>query len=244
MIKVEKINKSFGKQRVLVDIDLEMPEGSTTVIIGPSGEGKSVLLKHLIGLLRPDSGHIFIDGDDITKAGENELNRIRMKFGMLFQDAALFDSLNVFENVSFPLREHTDLDDDEVEKKVNEMLKLVNLEDSGEKSPSQLSGGMKKRVGLARALMLKPKILLFDEPSTGLDPVMTEQICTLIQDTHEHFKTTQVIISHNLKTTLKLADNIAMLHEGKIVFKSSPEEFLNSDNPVVKSFLKKAGEFS
>ena len=244
MIEIVNLNKSFGDQRVLININLKILKGSTTVILGPSGEGKSVLLKHLIGLLKPDSGSIFIDGEDITKLHGQELNRARKKFGMLFQDAALFDSLNVFQNLAFPLQEHTDLSDEEIDVKVKEMLSLVNLSGNEHKWPSQLSGGMKKRVGLARALMLRPKILLFDEPSTGLDPIITEQICKLIKDTHEHFKTTQVIISHNLKTTLKLADKIAMLHEGSIVWESDPDSFLKSEEQTVKSFLSKAEEYS
>jgi len=244
MIKIQNLHKSFGKQKVLNNINLTVNEGKTTVIIGPSGEGKSVLLKHLIGLLKPDSGQIFIDGEDISKMNGNRIKTVRKKFGMLFQDAALFDSHNVFENVAFPLREHTDLLDNEIESNVKEMLNLVGLEGSEEKWPAQLSGGMKKRVGLARALMLHPKILLFDEPSTGLDPIMTEQICKLIQDTHTHFKTTQVMISHNIKTTLRLADKIAMLHGGQIIEDAEPEKFLNSGNETVKSFLKKAGELT
>lgn len=244
MIKITNLNKSFGDQKVLDGLNLSVDEGSTTVILGPSGEGKSVLLKHLIGLLKPDSGQIFIDGEEISKLEGTKINKVRKKFGMLFQDGALFDSLNVFENLAFPLREHSHLMDDEIEKQVKEMLNLVNLSGSEEKWPSQLSGGMKKRVGLARALMLHPKILLFDEPSTGLDPIMTEQICKLIKDTNDHFKTTQVIISHNIKTTLKLADKIAMLHGGHIIWESSPDEFLKSDNEIVVSFLKKAGDYS
>ena len=197
MIRIENLYKSFGTQQVLTDINLEISSGTTTVIIGQSGEGKSVLLKHLIGLMKPDSGEILIDGEDIVKLKERELARVRKKFGMLFQDAALFDSLDVFDNVAFPLYEHTELLDEEIEERVLEMLKLVGLEGNELKWPSQLSGGMKKRVGFARALMLKPKILLFDEPTTGLDPIISEQICDLIEDMHKHFKITQVIISHD-----------------------------------------------
>ncbi len=244
MIEIRNLKKSFGKQRVLDGLNLSVPAGSTTVILGPSGEGKSVLLKHLIGLIKADSGEIIIEGTNITNLSGKKLDSLRKKFGMLFQDAALFDSLSVFENVAFPLREHTNLMDKEIEEKVLEMLKLVGLEGAENKWPSQLSGGMKKRVGLARALMLRPKILLFDEPSTGLDPIMTEQICKLINDTHKHFETTQIIISHNIKTTLNLADKIAMLHEGKIVAQAGPEEFLKSDNKIVRTFLSKSGELA
>jgi phospholipid/cholesterol/gamma-HCH transport system ATP-binding protein len=240
VIKISNLYKSFGEQRVLNDIDLTIEKGSTTVIIGPSGEGKSVLLKHLIGLLKPDSGQILVDGEDITKLKGQELKNIRKKFGMLFQDAALFDSLDVFENVAFPLREHTEMLDDEIEERVLAMLKLVNLEGAERKWPSQLSGGMKKRVGLARALMLHPKILLFDEPTTGLDPIISDQICALIENMHGHFKTTQVIISHDLKATLRLADKIAMLQSGMIVYEAEPDEFLKSSNETVRSFLEKA----
>jgi phospholipid/cholesterol/gamma-HCH transport system ATP-binding protein len=240
VIKISNLYKSFGEQRVLNDIDLTIEKGSTTVIIGPSGEGKSVLLKHLIGLLKPDSGQILVDGEDITKLKGQELKNIRKKFGMLFQDAALFDSLDVFENVAFPLREHTEMLDDEIEERVLAMLKLVNLEGADKKWPSQLSGGMKKRVGLARALMLHPKILLFDEPTTGLDPIISDQICALIENMHGHFKTTQVIISHDLKATVRLADKIAMLQSGMIVYEAEPDEFLKSSNETVRSFLEKA----
>lgn len=240
MIEIKNLSKSFGSQVVLAGINLICPQGMTTVIIGPSGEGKSVLLKHLIGLMKPDSGQILIDGEDITKLKGKDLDRIRKKFGMLFQDAALFDSLNVFENIAFPLFEHTELKDIEIKKRVKEILKLLNLEGNENKYPSQLSGGMKKRVGLARALMLEPKILLFDEPTTGLDPIMRDQTIDLINETHRHFKTTQFIISHDLKTTLRLADKIAMLLEGNIIFESDPQGFLGSKNKKVAEFLNKA----
>lgn len=240
MIRIVNLNKSFGKQKVLTNINLTVSRGTTIAIIGPSGEGKSVLLKHLIGLIKPDSGQIFIDDEDITKLNGKNLDRVRKKFGMLFQDAALFDSISVFENIAFPLREHTDLRDSEIQERVFKMLSLLNLAGSELKLPSQLSGGMKKRVGLARALMLQPKILLFDEPTTGLDPIISDQICSLIEDTHKYFKTTQVIISHNLKTTLRLADKIAMLHSGRIIFEAHPKDFLESKDKIIRSFLEKA----
>jgi len=240
MLSIRNISKSFRTQKVLDKINLEVPEGTTTVIIGPSGEGKSVFLKHLIGLIKPDSGSIFVDGEDITKLNGKELAEIRKKFGMLFQDAALFDSLSVFENVAFPLREHTELLDDEIEKKVLDMLKVVNLTQAEHKWPSELSGGMRKRVGLARALMLHPKILLFDEPTTGLDPIRRDQIRDLIKDTQNQFKITQIVISHDIPTTLRLADKIAMLHGGKIILEATPEDFINSDNEIVRNFVRMA----
>ena len=237
MIRLVNVEKSFGEQKVLDKLNLTIDEGKTTVIIGRSGEGKSVLLKHIIGLLRPDEGEIWVNNKEITHLNVRELNEVRKQFGMLFQEAALFDSMNVRDNVSFPLREHTRKNDKEIASLVLNLLKEVGLEGVEEKMPSQLSGGMKKRVGLARALALNPQIVLFDEPTTGLDPIMTEAIADLILETQKNFGITAVVISHDIPLTFKIADEIAMLHKGKIVEKAPPGEFSDSDIPIIRKFL-------
>ena len=237
MIRLVDLYKSFGKQKVLGGIDLQIEEGKTTVIIGRSGGGKSVLLKHIIGLLRPDSGQVLIDGTDIAKLGESKLNEIRKKFGMLFQEAALFDSMTVGENVAFPLREHTGMKEKEIRETVADRLHSVGLTGVEEKMPSELSGGMRKRVGLARAIAMHPQIVLFDEPTTGLDPVMTEAINRLIIDTQKKFNLTCVVISHDIQSIFEIGDRIAMLYEGKIIEYGTPEELKASRNPVMVQFL-------
>ncbi len=237
MIRLVKLEKSFGSQKVLDKLDLTIDDGKVTVIIGRSGEGKSVLLKHIIGLLRPDEGEIWVDDSEITRLKPRELNKVRRKFGMLFQEAALFDSMSVGENVAFPLREHTKKKESEIRETVASLLKEVGLEGTEGKMPSQLSGGMRKRVGLARALALNPQIVLFDEPTTGLDPIMTEAIADLILETKEKFGITAVVISHDLPLTFKIADEIAMLHKGKIIEKAPPREFSRSDSEIIQKFL-------
>jgi phospholipid/cholesterol/gamma-HCH transport system ATP-binding protein len=237
MIKLADLRKSFGKQKVLDGLDLEIEAGMTTVIIGRSGGGKSVLLKHIIGLLRPDSGEVLIDGVDITKLGDRHLNEIRKKFGMLFQEAALFDSMTVGENIAFPLREHTRMKEREIRETVADRLHAVGLTGVEGKMPSELSGGMRKRVGLARAIAMHPQIVLFDEPTTGLDPVMTEAINRLIIDTQKQFNFTCVVISHDIQSIFEIADRIAMLYEGKIIECGTPEEIRASRNPVIAQFL-------
>lgn len=237
MIKLVDLHKSFGKQKVLNGIDIEIEEGKTTVIIGRSGGGKSVLLKHIIGLLKPDSGQVLVDGTDIAKLGDRDLNEIRKKFGMLFQEAALFDSMSVGENVAFPLREHTRMKEREIRETVADRLRSVGLTGVEEKMPSELSGGMRKRVGLARAIALRPQIVLFDEPTTGLDPVMTEAINRLIIDTQKRFSYTCVVISHDIQSIFEIGDRIAMLYEGKIIEYGSPEELRATRNPVTVQFL-------
>jgi phospholipid/cholesterol/gamma-HCH transport system ATP-binding protein len=237
MIKLADLRKSFGKQKVLDGLDLEIEAGKTTVIIGRSGGGKSVLLKHIIGLLRPDSGEVLIDGVDITKLGDRHLNEIRKKFGMLFQEAALFDSMTVGENIAFPLREHTRMKEREIRETVADRLHAVGLTGVEGKMPSELSGGMRKRVGLARAIAMHPQIVLFDEPTTGLDPVMTEAINRLIIDTQKQFNFTCVVISHDIQSIFEIADRIAMLYEGKIIECGTPEEIRASRNPVIAQFL-------
>jgi len=237
MIKLVDIHKSFGRQKVLDGINLEIEDGKTTVIIGGSGGGKSVLLKHIIGLLRPDSGQVIVDGVDIATLNDRDMNEIRKKFGMLFQEAALFDSMNVMDNVAFPLREHTKKKDNEVRQIVAEMLKAVGLPGVENKMPSELSGGMRKRVGLARAIAMHPQIVLFDEPTTGLDPVMTEAINELIIETQKNFDLTCVVISHDVQSIFTVGHRIAMLYEGKIIEYGTSEEIRESSDPVLKQFL-------
>lgn len=240
MIKLIDIHKSFGPQQVLRGVDLEIPAGKITVILGPSGQGKSVLLKMVIGLLSPDSGKVVVDGADLgpLQKDDRQMNEFRKKFGMLFQSGALFDSLTVEGNVAFPLREHARLSPEETATRVQELLTLVGLTDAALKMPSELSGGMRKRVGLARAIALKPKIILYDEPTTGLDPLMTSSINRLILDMQERLKITSVIISHDIPSTFEVADRIAMLYEGKILAEGNPAEFKQSRHPFVRSFLK------
>jgi phospholipid/cholesterol/gamma-HCH transport system ATP-binding protein len=237
MIKLVDIHKSFGEQQVLKSLNLEIEDGKTTVIIGRSGGGKSVLLKHIIGLLKPDRGQVLIDDIDITKLNDRDLNEIRKKFGMLFQEAALFDSMTVGENVAFPLREHARMKEEEIKQIVADRLRAVGLTGVEEKMPSELSGGMRKRVGLARAIAMHPQIVLFDEPTTGLDPVMTEAINQLIIETQKNFNLTCVVISHDIQSMFKIGHKIAMLYEGEIIEYGTPDEFSTSDNPVLAQFL-------
>ena len=238
MIKLVKVCKTFKGQKVLDNLDFEIDPEKITVIIGRSGGGKSVLLKHMIGLIRPDSGQVFVDGIDIAKLNDKQLNEARKKFGMLFQDAALFDSMTVGENVAFPLIEHTRLSKKNIDKIVNKKLLQVGLKDITHKMPSELSGGMRKRVGLARAIALDPKIILFDEPTTGLDPIMCESVDNLIVETQRHTKATFVVISHDIKSTFKIAHKVAMLYNGKIRAEGTPEEIRLSEDPVVMQFVR------
>lgn len=238
MIRLVNLHKSFGSQKVLNGVNLEIPTGKITVILGRSGEGKSILLRHIVGLVRADQGQVIVDQVDLTSLSEADLNQFRRRFGMLFQNAALFDSLNVYENVAFPLKEHTSLKKKEIDRIVEEKLRLVGLDRIQHKMPAELSGGMRKRVGLARAIALSPQIVLYDEPTTGLDPLMTASVNQLIRDTQENLHLTSVIISHDLESTFNLADKIAMLHEGKIVAEGSPEEFQNTEHPFVRKFIE------
>jgi phospholipid/cholesterol/gamma-HCH transport system ATP-binding protein len=237
MIEIRGLHKSFGEQKVLAGVDLDIPARKITTILGRSGVGKSVLLKHIIGLMKPDRGRIFIDGVDITQLGDTELNEMRKRFGMLFQDAALFDSLDVAGNVAFPLREHTTLNEREIARIVGQKLEQVGLPGEEAKMPAQLSGGMKRRVGLARALALDPEIVLFDEPTAGLDPPMAEAIEDLIVETQRDLGRTFVVITHSIHTTFHIAHKIAMMHEGRIIEEGSPRAFKKSSNPVVQAFL-------
>jgi phospholipid/cholesterol/gamma-HCH transport system ATP-binding protein len=237
MIHLSDVHKSFGAQKVLNGLTLDIPAGKITAVIGPSGEGKSVMLKHIIGLMEPDSGRIEVDGESILGRRRSELNRIREKFGMLFQNAALFDSMTVFENVAFPLQEKTALTGDEICQKVRSALDDVGLKNVEGKFPDELSGGMKKRVGLARALLLNPKIILFDEPTTGLDPVIKRAIHQLIKETHEKFGFTAVVVSHEIPEIFDIAQNVAMLFRGEIIQHGVPDEIRNSSHPVVRQFI-------
>jgi len=237
MITIRNVHKSFGSQKVLDGLDLDIPVGKITAIIGPSGEGKSVLLKHLIGLLQPDSGAVEVDGESIVNLRRSELNRIREKFGMLFQNVALFDSMSVFENVAFPLEEKTSLSKEEIRGRVLSALEDVGLKNIENKFPDELSGGMKKRVGLARAVVLNPKIILFDEPTTGLDPIIKRAIHQLIKDTHAKFGFTAVIVSHEIPEIFDVAQNVAMLFRGKILQHGTPEEIIHSTDPAIRQFI-------
>lgn len=239
MIELIKVCKSFKGQKVLDNLDLRIEPEMITVIIGGSGGGKSVLLKHIMGLIKPDSGQVLVNGIDTAKLNDKELNEMRKMFGMLFQDAALFDSMTVGENVAFPLKEHTKLSKKEISEIVEEKLLQVGLKNVTHKMPSELSGGMRKRVGLARAIALNPKIVLFDEPTTGLDPIMCESIDDLIINTQLNTKATFVVISHDIGSTFKIAHKVAMLYEGKIIKTGTPEEIRSSNNPVIKRFISR-----
>ena len=234
---LEKLSKSFNGIKVLDDLNVKFEDKKITVVIGRSGGGKSVMLKHIIGLMRPDSGRVLINGLDINLLKKKELNELRKKFGMVFQDGALLDSLNVFENVAFPLRMHLKISENEIKEKVFSVLEDVGLEGHDKKMPSEISGGMRKRVGVARALILNPEIMLFDEPTTGLDPIMSDVINNLIISMHDKFNFTGIIISHDIVGAYKTGDIIAMLYEGKIIEYGQSEAFKNSINPVVKQFV-------
>lgn len=237
-INIVNLHKSFRKQKVLDGINLQIPRGKITVILGPSGIGKSVLLKHMIGLTEPDTGRVIVDGVNIWTLSSVEQNKLRGRFGMLFQGAALFDSMTVFENVAFPLVEHTKYDEAKIAKIVHEKLALVGLKDIDEKLPSELSGGMRKRVGLARAIALDPHIILYDEPTTGLDPLMTDSVDRLILNTQRKLNVTSVVISHDIKSAFRIGDNFAMLDSGKIVEQGDANTFRNTRNQVVQRFLR------
>ncbi len=237
MIELKNICKSFGTHKVIDGLDLRIETGESMVIIGRSGCGKSVLLKHMIGLLRPDSGSVLVDGVDMATANSRTLDRVRRDFGMLFQGAALFDSLSVLENVGFRLMEHTDMSLEEITQRVAECLAMVGLRGIEKVKPAALSGGMKKRVGLARAISMSPKFILFDEPTTGVDPVTGDVINNLIRGLHDKLKTTSVTVTHDMKSAYKIADRIAMLYNKKIIAVGTPEEIRSSDNPVVRQFI-------
>ena len=237
MIQVTHLSKSFNGQRVLDDINLEVKEAEIFAILGESGTGKSVFLKHLIGLLKPDQGEVTVAGQDITHLSESELLKVRKKIGYLFQEGALYDFMTVFENVAFPLREHTDFTADHIEQKVHEILKMVDLEDVNNKYPSELSGGMRKRVGLARAMVLDSRILFCDEPTSGLDPIRSRDISNLICQISRDMKCTTVMTSHDIPNSFRIADRLALMHQGKIVAVGTTSELKASEDPFVKQFI-------
>ncbi|MBM2802498.1 MAG: hypothetical protein HW419_391 [Deltaproteobacteria bacterium] len=238
MIKVANLHKSFHGQQVLKGVNLEFALGKITTIVGSSGCGKTVLLKHLNALYLPDSGEVFIDGVDITKLGQRELYEIRRKFGVLFQGAALLDSMTVFDNVAFPLREKTRTGESDIKKKVDARLEQVGLGQMGRKLPAELSGGMRKRAGLARALIMDPQIVLFDEPTTGLDPVLATSIHQLISRTQKQFGYTGIVVSHTIPQVFDISDYVAMLANGVIENVSPPKAFCASESPVVQQFIQ------
>jgi phospholipid/cholesterol/gamma-HCH transport system ATP-binding protein len=237
-ISLQHLYKSFDGKEVLRDMSIDVQRGESLVIVGGSGTGKSVTIKHIIGLLQPDSGHVFVDGTDLCCMAPMALNVFRRRFGMAFQEGALFDSMSVFENIAFPLRRHTKMSEKEISTRVDECLDQVHLEGVSEKRPSQLSGGMRRRVGFARAISLKPEILLFDEPTTGLDPVISDVIADLIVEMDQTLHTTTVTITHDMKVAFKIADRVAMLHRGRIIEEGSPETFQTSRNPIVQQFIE------
>jgi len=242
MIEIINLLKSFGSNKVLEDLNLTINSGETMVIIGRSGCGKSVLLKHIIGLLKPDFGQVIIDGADVGRMDDKQLDRLRLTFGMLFQGAALFDSLTVYENVSFALREHTDTPESDIRKKVAISLAMVGLKDIEELMPAKLSGGMRKRVGLARAICNDPKIILYDEPTTGVDPIGADAINELIIDLSKKLKVTSIVVTHDMVSAYKVADRIAMLYNGKIVEVGPVKQIKNTEDPLVKQFITGAAK--
>lgn len=242
MIQIEGLRKSFADLEVLRGVDFEIHDGETVVIIGRSGCGKSVLLKHLCGLLRPDSGRVIVDGVDIVPLSEREMTPTRKKFGVLFQGAALFDSMTVFDNVAFPLREERKFDEDEITKRVEEALAIVDLLRAKNKKPAELSGGMRKRAGLARACVAHPKYILYDEPTTGLDPVLADDINDLVLRMRDHFHVTSFAVTHDMISAYKIGDRIAMLHEGRIHAVGTPKEIQATTDPIVRRFITGMGE--
>ncbi len=241
ILQVVDVHKAFGGHAVLRGVNLDIAEGKITVIIGGSGSGKSVLIKHLVALLRPDRGEVRFRGRDIFSMGDIELLGVRRHFGMLFQNAALFDSMNVFDNVAFPLREHQRLKPPQERELVLEALHALKLDHAVHKFPAELSGGMRKRVALARATILRPEILIYDEPTTGLDPVMIKQVDDMIAETQERLHVTSVVISHDMASTFRIAHHIAMLYQGQIIESGAPPAFRASANPIVRDFIFVSG---
>jgi phospholipid/cholesterol/gamma-HCH transport system ATP-binding protein len=240
-IRVENLRKSFHGKVVLDGVDLSIAKGESLVVVGPSGTGKSVLLKHLIGLVCPDSGKVYVDGQDFWAISDSERTAVRRKFGMSFQEGALFDSMTVFDNVAFPLR-RSGRPPDEVRRRVRECLDMVHLPNVENKSPAELSGGMRRRVGFARAIAHQPEILLFDEPNTGLDPIMTDVIDEVILELKDRLDPTIATITHQMESARKIGDRIALLHGGRILYEAPPDEFLHSDNPAVRQFVEGRAE--
>jgi phospholipid/cholesterol/gamma-HCH transport system ATP-binding protein len=240
-LRVEGLRKAFGPKVVLDGLSFSVRDGESLVIVGPSGTGKSVLLKHLIGLIRPDAGTVYVDGKDLWALSERDRNAARKRFGMSFQEGALFDSMNVFDNVAFPLR-RSGRPPAEVRERVRECLDIVHLPDVEQKRTSELSGGMRRRVGFARVIAHEPEILLFDEPNTGLDPIMTDVIDEVILEMKEKLDVTIVTITHHIPSARKIGDRIALLHGGRLLLDATPEEFLRSQEPAVKQFVEGSAE--
>ncbi len=241
-IECRDVWKSFGRKSVLRGLNLTVNPGETVVVIGQSGSGKSVLLKHIVGLVYPDRGSILIDGVDITQLNRKKLFELRMRFGMVFQGAALFDSYTVEENVGLALREHTTLPDDEVSRIAEEKLHMVGLDGVGDKNPAELSGGMKKRVGFARAIAMEPQCVLYDEPTTGLDPINADVINNLIVKLSNELHITSIVVTHDLASAYKVADRIVMLHDGKVLFDGTPEQVKSTNNAIVRQFIEGRAE--
>ena len=245
MISVRQLTKTLGPQPVLRGVDLEIENGRTCVVLGRSGSGKSVLLKHLIGLLQPTSGEVWVEGEEITHLPERKLGGIRKKIGMLFQSGALFDSMNVAENLAFPLREAGVKNEREIGERVAEALEMVDLAGEQKKMPEKLSGGMRKRVGLARTIIGRPACLLYDEPTTGLDPIASDSINHLIRRLQKRLQVTSVVVTHDMKTAFTTADRIAFLHEGRIYFDGTAEALRASRDPVITDFIEgRSGDVS
>jgi len=240
IIKIKDLHKSFGEKKVLKGVNLEIKKGKTTVIFGLSGGGKSTIIKHIVRLLKPDRGEVWVEDVDMAKADEERVMQMRKKIGYLFQSGALFDSMNVYENVAFPLREHTKMKESQIKERVRERLKMValNPDEVLHLYPDELSGGMRKRVGLARSIILDPEIILYDEPTSGLDPITSDLITRLIRSLQEQLGVTSVLISHDINESFKAGDYFAMLYDGKIVEYGDKESFKNSSNPYVRQFIE------
>jgi phospholipid/cholesterol/gamma-HCH transport system ATP-binding protein len=240
MIECEDVHKAFEGHKVLEGVTCQIPAGKISVVMGPSGTGKSVLLRHIVGLLSPDRGDVLVAGKSVPRLNEDELLELRRNIGMLFQDGALFSSMNLYDNVAFPLRQHTKKPEREIREIVMERLQEVGLAGAEKKMPNELSGGMRKRAGFARALVLEPEVLLFDEPDSGLDPVRTALLCELIKEIQEKYGSTGVVISHDIKSCFNIGDHIILLHGGKVVDQGSKEELQNSTKPFTQQFIKGA----
>ena len=238
VIEINGLRKSFSGIEVLKGVDISVMEGKTTVIVGGSGQGKSLIIKHILGLLRPDSGSVKVYGKEMTNISKNKLKEIRMDFGVLFQSTALFDSMTVYDNIALPLRERTATSEEDISAIVNDKIEMMDIVGSSEKYPAQISGGMKKRVGLARALVLNPKIIFFDEPTTGLDVAKSNEIYRIFFKTQQKLQYTAVIVSHDVPKIFKLADYVALLHNGVVQGCLTPEEFQLSEDPIIKNFVE------
>ena len=242
MIAIRGLKKHLGTKQVLDGVDLDINKGETVVILGRSGSGKSVLLKNIIGLMQPDAGRIEVDGQNVVGLKEKELNKVRIRFGLLFQGGALFDSMTVGENVGLPLREHTKMSAAEIEARVVERLEWVGLKSVEQMKPASLSGGMRKRVGLARAIAMDPAYMLYDEPTTGLDPIMSDVINRLIRSLQERIGVTSIVVTHDMNSAYHVGDRLALLNEGRIVFTGTPDEARNTRDPLVKQFIEGSSE--